>query len=148
MYTGVPGAAKSVSATKEIVLSAGTFGTPPILLHSGVGDAADLTPFGITPVHQLPSVGKNLTDHLLIGTAWFANSTDTYETVKRNTTLQGELLEQWQQTGTGAYVNAGIDHVGCIRIAPDSSIFQTVPDPAGPNTGHFEFYITVRLTPL
>ncbi|KAF4608019.1 hypothetical protein EYR40_000360 [Pleurotus pulmonarius] len=30
----------------------------------------------------------------------------------------------------------------CIRIAPDSSIFQTVPDPAGPNTGHFEFYIT------
>ncbi|KAG9226710.1 hypothetical protein CCMSSC00406_0008410 [Pleurotus cornucopiae] len=136
------GAAKSVSATKEIILSAGTFGTPPILLHSGVGDAADLTPFGITPVHQLPSVGKNLTDHLLIGTAWFANSTDTYETVKRNATLQAELLEQWQQTGTGAYVNAGIDHVGCIRIAPDSSIFQTVPDPAGANTGHFEFYIT------
>ncbi|KAF4603202.1 hypothetical protein EYR38_003612 [Pleurotus pulmonarius] len=73
-------AAQSVKAVREIILSAGSIGTPNILLHSGIGDAGDLARVGIQSVHQLPSVGRNFTDHILGGLTWFANSTDTFET--------------------------------------------------------------------
>lgn len=46
-----------------IVLSAGAFGTPGILLRSGVGATADLAPLGIPVVAGLPGVGANLSDH-------------------------------------------------------------------------------------
>ena len=52
-----------MTASKEVILSGGTIGTPHILLHSGIGDKNDLARLGITSVIDLPSVGKNLTDH-------------------------------------------------------------------------------------
>ena len=50
-------------AQREVVLSAGTFHSPHILLHSGIGDSAELEQAGIKPQHQLPGVGRNLADH-------------------------------------------------------------------------------------
>jgi choline dehydrogenase-like flavoprotein len=50
-------------AAREVVLSAGAFHSPHILLHSGIGDSAELSAAGIPPVHQLPGVGRGLTDH-------------------------------------------------------------------------------------
>lgn len=50
-------------AKKEIILSAGALNTPKILLQSGVGKAADLAPFGIPQVADLP-VGNDLQDHV------------------------------------------------------------------------------------
>ena len=47
----------------QIVLSAGSIGSPQLLLLSGVGPAEDLGPLGIGVVHDLPGVGKNLRDH-------------------------------------------------------------------------------------
>lgn len=44
--------------------SAGAVGTPQILMLSGIGDAAELRQVGITPVVDLPEVGKNLQDHV------------------------------------------------------------------------------------
>jgi choline dehydrogenase-like flavoprotein len=49
-------------ADREVVLSAGTYGTPHLLLRSGVGPATALTPFQITVRHELP-VGQQLQDH-------------------------------------------------------------------------------------
>lgn len=49
----------------QIVLSAGAIGSPVILLRSGIGPADELTALGIPVVHDSPSVGKNLHDHLL-----------------------------------------------------------------------------------
>lgn len=46
-----------------VVLAAGAFGTPAILLRSGVGPAAQLARFGILPVVDAPGVGANLGDH-------------------------------------------------------------------------------------
>jgi choline dehydrogenase len=46
-----------------VVLAAGTYGSPAILLRSGVGPAADLLGLGIEPVADLPGVGGNLHDH-------------------------------------------------------------------------------------
>ena len=47
----------------QIVLSAGSIGSPQQLLLSGVGPAEQLRPLGISMVHDLPGVGKNLRDH-------------------------------------------------------------------------------------
>ena len=55
-------------ARQEVVLSAGSIGSPQILLLSGVGDSKHLQEVGVTPVHHLPGVGQNLQDHLIVGT--------------------------------------------------------------------------------
>src|SRR4051794_16559275 len=48
---------------RRIVLSAGAFGSPAILLRSGIGPANDLAGLGITPRLDLPGVGARLWDH-------------------------------------------------------------------------------------
>jgi choline dehydrogenase-like flavoprotein len=52
-------------ASKEVILSAGSFDTPKILLLSGIGTATDLSSHSITLVQDLPGVGKGLKDHCL-----------------------------------------------------------------------------------
>ncbi len=47
----------------RVVLSAGTYGSPAILLRSGIGSAEALSRAGVTPIHQLSGVGQNLHDH-------------------------------------------------------------------------------------
>ena len=53
-----------VQAGREVILSAGTFGTPQLLMLSGIGAAEELAALGIAVVRDLPGVGKNLQDHL------------------------------------------------------------------------------------
>jgi choline dehydrogenase len=50
----------------RVVLAAGTYGTPSVLLRSGVGAPDELRALGITAVHALPGVGANLHDHPLV----------------------------------------------------------------------------------
>ena len=57
------GVTRILRANREIIISAGAFHTPQLLLLSGVGDGADLQKLGIPVVHHLPGVGKNLQDH-------------------------------------------------------------------------------------
>jgi len=49
---------------KEVILSAGSIGSPHILQLSGIGKAATLAQAGIEQSHELPGVGENLQDHL------------------------------------------------------------------------------------
>ena len=55
-----------VRASREVVLSAGAIGSPRILLQSGVGPADELRALGIPVVADLPGVGRNLQDHILL----------------------------------------------------------------------------------
>jgi choline dehydrogenase len=48
---------------ERTVLCAGSYGSPAILLRSGVGDPDELRALGIEPRHALPGVGRNLHDH-------------------------------------------------------------------------------------
>lgn len=52
-----------VRARHEVILSAGAFQSPQILMLSGVGDSSELQRHNIPLVHHLPGVGKNLQDH-------------------------------------------------------------------------------------
>jgi choline dehydrogenase len=57
---------QDIRATREVILSAGTFMSPHILMHSGIGPAAQLRAHGINVRADLPGVGQNLHDHLLL----------------------------------------------------------------------------------
>ncbi|MFD2646119.1 GMC family oxidoreductase [Pseudomonas japonica] len=52
-----------LKARKEVLLAAGTFGSPHLLMLSGIGSEAELKPQGIEVRHELPGVGQNLRDH-------------------------------------------------------------------------------------
>jgi choline dehydrogenase len=52
-----------ISATREVLVCAGAVDTPRLLLHSGIGPAADLEALGIPVAVDLPGVGENLLDH-------------------------------------------------------------------------------------
>ena len=47
----------------RVIVAGGTYGSPAILMRSGIGDPADLRLLGITPAHDLGGVGRNLHDH-------------------------------------------------------------------------------------
>jgi choline dehydrogenase len=47
----------------RVIVAAGTYGSPAILLRSGIGDPSELRVAGFTPMHDLPGVGRNLHDH-------------------------------------------------------------------------------------
>ena len=55
----------TIKARKEVILSAGSIGSPHILQVSGVGDANKLKKNGIKTIHELKGVGMNLQDHLM-----------------------------------------------------------------------------------
>ena len=54
----------SAKASNEVVLSAGSIGSPHLLQLSGIGDSDTLTAAGVEVKHHLPGVGQNLQDHL------------------------------------------------------------------------------------
>ncbi|KAJ7627940.1 aryl-alcohol oxidase-like protein [Mycena polygramma] len=116
-------------ASKEIILSAGTVGTPHILLHSGIGNKTALQALGIPVLLDIPSVGMNVSDHSSVGLSWSVNSTETLESITQNTTAFNDAFVQWNQSHTGPL----------LRLDPNSDILGEFPDPsAGPNTGHIE----------
>ena len=54
----------TVRATREVIVSSGAFGSPKLLMQSGIGPAAHLRAHGIDVVADSPGVGANLQDHL------------------------------------------------------------------------------------
>ena len=59
------GSRRTVRAGKEVLLCAGVFGSPQILMLSGIGHPDHLRQMGIEPVADLP-VGDNMHDHLFV----------------------------------------------------------------------------------
>jgi choline dehydrogenase len=59
-------AVRDIAADKEVILAAGTINSPKLLMLSGVGEAKALRSFGIDVVENLPGVGENLQDHVLV----------------------------------------------------------------------------------
>ena len=57
------GVKRVVRARRETILSLGAFGSPQLLMLSGVGEAAALRALGVAPLIDLPGVGANLHDH-------------------------------------------------------------------------------------
>jgi choline dehydrogenase-like flavoprotein len=58
------GSGRETIRAGEVIVSAGAVNSPRLLMLSGIGDANELKPLGITPVADLKGVGRNLQDHL------------------------------------------------------------------------------------
>ena len=58
------GQSTQIRARREVILSGGAFGSPQLLMLSGIGPAVHLQQHGINVVHDLPGVGQNLHDHV------------------------------------------------------------------------------------
>jgi choline dehydrogenase len=59
-----------IAARREIVLSLGAINTPKLLMQSGVGDESELSHAGIDVVQDLPGIGRNLRDHVIVPCVW------------------------------------------------------------------------------
>ena len=66
-----------IRARREVVLAAGSIGSPAILQRSGIGPADVLAQAGVSLLHELPGVGRNLQDHLQIRTVYRVSNTVT-----------------------------------------------------------------------
>lgn len=67
----------------RVVLAAGAYGSPIVLMRSGIGDSEELRAAGVPPIHKLPGVGRNLHDHprvslIFKGTTALVNVTQTF----------------------------------------------------------------------
>lgn len=63
----------TASSSRETILSAGAIGSPHLLMLSGIGEAEHLQSHGIEVVKNLPGVGQNLHDHLLVSVIFEAS---------------------------------------------------------------------------
>lgn len=61
---------ETLRATREVILSAGAYHSPKLLMLSGIGPAAHLRDMGIAVVHDSPEVGRNLQDHYILTMSW------------------------------------------------------------------------------
>ena len=58
------GTTQTVNAQREVIMAAGAFNTPQILMLSGIGPGHEIVKQGIEVQHELPGVGQNLQDHI------------------------------------------------------------------------------------
>jgi choline dehydrogenase len=72
-----PKGVEAFSANREVLLSAGSIGSPQILQLSGVGNGALLQSRSIETQHHLPGVGENMQDHLQVRTIYKVSNTVT-----------------------------------------------------------------------
>ncbi|KAJ6604360.1 aryl-alcohol-oxidase from pleurotus Eryingii [Mycena vulgaris] len=128
----------SFKATKEVIVSAGTVGTPQLLMLSGIGPAKQLRHVGIAPVLDLPDVGANLQDQTILALQYQVNGT-TLSSFLRDEAAVGAALAQWATNKTGpAAGNTVVNTIGYLRL-PDNSTLLNLGDPAaGPHSPHFQ----------
>jgi choline dehydrogenase len=125
----------SVYARAEVVLSAGTFNSPQILLLSGIGPAKQLQAHGLGVVHDLPGVGGNLQDHHFVGLQYELAPEHALERTLRVDRMM-VAVTRWWLFGTGAA--AGVPMVGQIFRRSENRIawpnIQMVVSPGAMNS--------------
>ncbi|WP_126173566.1 GMC family oxidoreductase [Altericroceibacterium xinjiangense] len=94
------GPLRQLRARREVILSAGAFHSPQLLMLSGIGPASHLKEIGIDPLVDLPGVGANLQDHPIALTFWQASKNHTFERDLRLDRLAFSVA-RWWLTGKG-----------------------------------------------
>lgn len=93
---------RRVKARREVIVSSGAFGSPQLLLLSGIGPATELQAMGIAVAHHLPGVGKNLQDHIDYVQGWRTTSdTETFGVSMRGTAKLTRAYFEWRNQRSG-----------------------------------------------
>jgi choline dehydrogenase len=64
------GSSRTAEAGREVILAGGAYGSPQLLMLSGIGPAERLASVGIKPLVDLPGVGRNLVEHPFMFVGW------------------------------------------------------------------------------
>jgi choline dehydrogenase len=129
---------ETLRAEVEIILSAGTIGSPHIMMLSGLGPAAQLSEHGIKVIADLAGVGQNLEDHLGVGSLWVYLKDPDAVYGKLPATFE-EALVEFERTGGGLLATHYLDVGAFYSVDPGTEYpqCQTVMLP-----GIIEFYRT------
>src|SRR5271165_6083525 len=107
-------------AGREVILCAGAFNTPPLLMRSGVGPAAHLSEMGIKPVVDLP-VGRNLQDHLAVLIFFARKNESTFRRDMRFDRMAVAMLRAYFfGSGPGTVVPGGLH--AFIKTRPELAV--------------------------
>jgi choline dehydrogenase len=108
------GTEHTAHARREIVLSAGSVNSPQLLMLSGIGPAAHLREHGIPVVHDLPGVGANLQDHLMVPVIYRCREPVTMSSAE--TALN---ILRWLALRRGPLTSSGAEACAFVRSRPD-----------------------------
>ena len=114
------GQIETVRCGKEVILSAGCFGSPFILQHSGIGDQDHLASLGIDTVCASPEVGRNVQDHLF-GSLKFELKDHSYSrnATMRSTPKMALQAIKWLLTGRGLLNTTSAQIGGFFKSKPE-----------------------------
>ena len=110
----VNGKTKKLNATKEVILCAGSIGSPQLLQLSGIGPKEVLQSAGVEVKHHLPGVGENLQDHLEVYFQYHCKKPITLNS-KLNLFSKGLIGIQWILSKTGLGATNHFESCGFIR---------------------------------
>lgn len=117
------GQTSTVRARREVVMSAGAFGTPQILMASGLGPGAHLQELGIAPVADMPGIGQNLQDH--ISAILIYRSLGTDHTVGISPAGIARLLKaawEWRRHRSGLMTSCAAESGAYYRTSADVEV--------------------------
>ncbi|CAF1025670.1 unnamed protein product [Adineta steineri] len=146
-------------ARKEIILSAGAYNSPMILMHSGIGCKKHLAEVNTNCKVDLPGVGNNLLDHPIVYTSYQVNDPSlTFDRfVYHDPNVLTSLIQEWHENKTGFLARFPFGTFALKRIDKtiQDPIWETAKslhthddqlnyDPSGqlPNQPHIEFWNT------
>jgi choline dehydrogenase-like flavoprotein len=109
----------SLRARREVILSAGAFNSPQLLMASGIGPAAHLRELGIPVVHDLPGVGENLQDHIDVTIKKAVSSTDLFGVSLPNVMHMIPQLMRYRRDRTGMFASNIAEAGGFVRSRPE-----------------------------
>jgi choline dehydrogenase-like flavoprotein len=149
------GERRRITARREVVLSAGVFASPAILMRSGIGDGAQLQKHGIDVVHHSPQVGRNLQDHITSPVQYSTPTTIPYGISWRTLPWLTGTIMNYALFRRGILANTGLQAGGFVRSRPglDRPDIQFILMPAERSPdgrmgiGHGYGLITVLLRP-
>lgn len=105
-----------ISATKEVILSAGAFQSPQLLMLSGIGPADTLKSLSIPLIQDLPGVGQNLWDQVYYGSTFPVNLL-TNSAGLNNPALTAASIAAYNTDGTGPLSIGNTGVLGWEKLA-------------------------------
>lgn len=112
---GVPSLDYTLNARKEVIVSAGAFQSPQLLMVSGVGPRDILKKFNIPCVHSLEGVGQNMWDHIIFGVGHRVN-VQTTSTLINSPAAAANAAELFRNNATGPLSIFGTGYYGWEKL--------------------------------
>ena len=118
---GAPLIAQLRDPGSELVLAAGSIGTPQILQLSGIGPGALLQQHGISVQHELPGVGQNLQDHLQIRAVFEVQGVKTLNTQANSWLGKAQIALEYALRRSGP-MSMAPSQLGCFTRSDASQL--------------------------